>query len=276
MAVCACRRACEESAPLNSQQHIAIVTGAGSGLGAATARMLLEQGCQVAAWDLNLEALSPLRAAYGERVLARALDVSDGPAMEAAMAQVQAQFGVPRILVNCAGVLGAAPLLRRDGTPRPLEAFRSVLAVNLVGTFNAIRCFAALLHDAAPLPGGERGVIINTASVAAFEGLSAQAAYSASKGGVAGMTLPLARELARFGIRVMAIAPGTFATEMFNIIPAHTQARLLADVPFPPRAGAPDEFAHLVRSIIENPMLNGEVIRIDGGVRMREPAVAPA
>ena len=256
---------------MNLQNQIAVVTGAGSGLGAASVRMLLQHGCRVATLDLNDAGLSSLRAEFGAQVMSQALDVSDGVAMQTALAQVQQQWGVPRILVNCAGVLGVATLLRRDNTPRPLAEFKSVLNINLIGSFNALRCFSALLLDATALADGERGVIVNTASVAAYEGLSAQAGYSASKGGVVGMTLPLARELARYGIRVMAIAPGTFATEMFNVIPAHTQARLLADVPFPTRAGEPAEFAHLLRCILENPMLNGEVIRLDGAVRMREP-----
>jgi NAD(P)-dependent dehydrogenase (short-subunit alcohol dehydrogenase family) len=288
-------------------QSIALVTGAGSGLGRAAVDMLLAAGARVAAVDLAAPSPSPSpapapltspstapsadsavdgRAAAADRLLPLAADVSDAEALEAAFAQVRDRWGAPTILVNCAGVLGPARVFRTDRAsgrllPRDLESFRRVIDINLVGTFNAVRLFAAGL-DAASRESraatgergsvdDERGVIINTASVAAFEALSGQAAYGASKAGVASMTLPLARELGRIGIRVLAVAPGTFATGMFTDIPEHTRRVLLADVPFPPRAGQPPEFAHLVRALIENPMMNGTVVRIDGGVRMREP-----
>ena len=252
-------------------QQVAVVTGAGSGLGAGTVRMLARGGCRVAALDLQPQGIQALAVEMGDAILPIELDVCSGPEMETAFERIGTHWGEARILVNCAGILGAGKLLKRDGSPRGLDAFRHVLDINLIGTFNAIRVFAARLHTAEPLKGAERGIIINTASVAAYEGLSAQAAYSASKGGVAGMTLPLARELARYGIRAMSIAPGTFDTAMLAVVPDHTRRILISDPPFPQRAGTPEEFAHLVRAIIENPMLNGEVIRIDAAMRMREP-----
>ncbi|RYX90408.1 MAG: SDR family NAD(P)-dependent oxidoreductase [Comamonadaceae bacterium] len=258
-------------------QSIAVVTGAASGLGQATVQMLLDGGARVAAIDLAAPALSH------ERALALAADVSDAAAMESAFARVAAVLGVPGILVNCAGVLGPARVFRIDKAtgkpvPRELDAFRRVIDINLVGTFNAVRLFAQGLAANAldnaldnATTAADRGVIVNTASVAAFEALSGQAAYGSSKAAVASMTLPLARELARLGIRVMAVAPGTFETGMYTDIPEHTRRALVADVPFPPRAGRPDEFAHMVRALIENQMMNGSVVRIDGAVRMREP-----
>jgi 3-hydroxyacyl-CoA dehydrogenase / 3-hydroxy-2-methylbutyryl-CoA dehydrogenase len=253
------------------ESQVAVVTGAGSGLGAGTVRMLARAGCRVAALDLQPQGIQALAAEFADAVLPIEIDVCDGPQMEAAFERAAARWGEARILVNCAGVLGVGTLLKRNGSPRELDAFRRVIDINLIGTFNAIRVFAARLHAQPPLEGGERGVIVNTASIAAYEALSGQAAYGSSKGAVAGMTLPLARELARYGIRAMSIAPGSFATAMFAVVPQHTQRTLLDDVPFPPRAGTPEEYAQLVRAIVENPMLNGEVIRIDGAVRMREP-----
>ena len=256
------------------QGQFAIVTGAGSGLGAGTVRMLAGQKARVLALDQDAEALGRLSAslqASSDSILARVADVADAAQVEAIFAEAVGLFGAPRILVNCAGMLGVGRLLKGDGTPRPLAAFRRVIEVNLIGTFNLIRLFCAAVHDQAALEGGERGVVVNTASVASYEALSAQTAYAASKGGVAGMTLPLARELARYGIRAMAIAPGSFDTGMLAVVPDHTRKLLLEDVPFPARAGRPDEFAALVKTIIENQMLNGEVIRLDGAVRMREP-----
>jgi NAD(P)-dependent dehydrogenase (short-subunit alcohol dehydrogenase family) len=258
------------------KDSIAVVTGAASGLEQATVQMLANGGARVAAIDLA----QPHSA--DPRVLALAADVSDAAAMEAAFARATAELGVPGILVNCAGVLGPARVFRIDKAtdkpvPRELDAFRRVIDINLVGTFNAVRLFAQGLAADAPDADGnteDRGVIVNTASVAAFEALSGQAAYGSSKAGVASMTLPLARELARLGIRVMAVAPGTFETGMYTDIPEHTRRTLVADVPFPRRAGRPDEFAHMVRALIENQMMNGSVVRIDGAVRMREPTHA--
>ena len=254
--------------------NIALVTGAASGLGLATLNMLVASGARVVAVDLAGAALD----AVGQHaaVLSIAGDVSSAADMEAAFAQVRSAWGVPTILVNCAGVLGPARVFRVDKAsgrvlPRELDVFRRVIEINLVGTFNLIRLFAAGLADDAPHGGEDRGVIVNTASVAAYEALSAQTAYGASKAGVAGMTLPLARELARFGIRVMAIAPGTFETGMYEVVPSHTRRTLIDDVPFPTRPGRPAEFAHMVCALIENGMMNGSVVRIDGGVRMREP-----
>ena len=250
----------------------AIVTGAASGLGLATARMLLQAGARVAALDLHKpEVLT------GPDVLALAGDVASAADMEAAFAAVQARWGTPRILVNCAGILGPARVFRTDPAtgrpvPRPLDAFRRVVEINLVGTFNTVRLFAQGLAGERPTDGEDRGVIVNTASVAAYEALSAQAAYGSSKAGVASMTLPLARELARYGIRVVALAPGTFETGMYAVVPDHTRRTLIDDVPFPTRPGRPDEFAHMVRAMVENSMMNGSVVRIDGAVRMREPA----
>ena len=254
-------------------QQVAIVTGAGSGLGAATVRMLVAAGCKVAALDLQAEGIEQLAVELGDAVLPIQMDICSELQMQDAFERTHQRLGAVRILVNCAGILGVGKLLKRDGSARELDAFRHVLEVNLIGTFNAIRIFVAQIQAAEPLEGGERGVVVNTASVAAYEALSAQAAYGASKGAVAGMTLPLAREFGRFGIRAMAIAPGTFDTAMLSVVPEHTRQSLVSDPPFPPRAGTPAEFAHLVKAIIENPMLNGEVIRLDAAMRMREPTV---
>lgn len=256
---------------------VAVVTGAASGLGRATVRRLVAQGARVAALDLAGAPLDALAAA--QPVLAIGGDVSAASDMEAAFAQVRAALGLPRILVNCAGVLGSARVFRTDKAtgrlvPRELEVFRRVIDINLVGTFNTIRLFAEGLSDDHAADGEDRGVIVNTASVAAYEALSAQAAYGSSKAGVASMTLPLARELARFGIRVVALAPGTFETGMYEVVPTHTRRTLIDDVPFPPRPGRPEEFAHMVQALIENGMMNGSVVRIDGAVRMREPTAA--
>ena len=257
--------------------QIAVVTGAGSGLGRATAQMLLQAGARVAAIDLQAPAPAEPHA---DRFLALSGDVSDEADMEAAFAAIRSRWEPARILVNCAGILGPARVFRIDkatgrAEARPLDTFRRVIDVNLVGTFNTLRLFAHALAQAEPCTAdGERGVIINTASIAAHEALSAQAAYGASKAGVASKTLPLARELARYGIRVSTLAPGTFETGIYEIVPSHTRRTLIDDVPFPKRPGQPAEFAHMVRALIENPMMNGCVVRIDGGVRMREPVAA--
>ena len=255
--------------------QIAFVTGAASGLGLATVRMLRAAGARVAAVDLHATASEALRG--DDALLALDGNVASADDMEAAFDRVRGQWGTPTILVNCAGILGPARVFRHDKAtgrtvPRTLEVFRQVVEVNLVGTFNTVRLFAQGLADGTPEDGEDRGVIVNTASVAAYEALSAQAAYGSSKAGVAAMTLPLARELARFGIRVVALAPGTFETGMYEVVPTHTRRTLIDDVPFPPRPGRPDEFAHMVRAVVENGMMNGCVVRIDGAVRMREPA----
>ena len=259
---------------------VAVVTGAASGLGEAAVRMLAAQGARVAALDLNRDSLAALAAgvAPAGAVLPIEVDVCDGPAMEAAFARIRSELGLPRILVACAGILGPARVFKEDRqtgrvTPRELAPFRRVIEVNLIGTFNPIRLLAAGLSSAPAGEDEDSGVVVTTASVAAYEALSAQAAYGSSKAGVASMTLPLARELARYGIRVVSVAPGTFHTGMYDVVPPHTRHRLIADVPFPTRPGRPDEFAHLVRALIENCMMNGSVVRIDGAVRMREPMV---
>jgi NAD(P)-dependent dehydrogenase (short-subunit alcohol dehydrogenase family) len=255
----------------------AVVTGAASGLGRATAAALLAAGARVAVIDLPGTALDTLGPGA---LMPVPLDVTDGEGMEAAFAAITARHGRPRILVNCAGVLAPARVFRIDkatgrALPRPMADLRRVIDVNLTGTFNTIRLFTAGLSDETGDSGADSGVIVNTASVAAFEALSGQAGYGASKAGVAAMTLPLARELARFGIRVVAVAPGSFDTGVFERVPPRTQAQLIADVPFPRRAGRPEEFASLVLEILRNQMLNGAVLRLDGGVRMREPVAAP-
>ena len=242
----------------------AIVTGAGSGLGLATARALAAAGARVALLDLK-----PDTAAAAEiDGAAIACDVADGPAAEAAIAAAASAHGPARILVNCAGIAPAARIVGRDG-PASLEAYARVVAVNLIGTFNMIRLVAAGAAKLDPLPTGERGVIVNTASVAAYEGQIGQAAYASSKAGVVGLTLPAARELAPLGIRVCTIAPGLFETPMLTGMPQPVQDSLAASVPFPARLGRPAEYAQLVLAIIANPMLNGETIRLDGALRMQ-------
>jgi len=244
----------------------AVITGGASGLGAATARLLAEQGCMIAVLDINEAAAR----ASAERVggIGIACDVTSGPAGEAAMAAARERNGVCRVLVNCAGIGTAGRIVGRNG-PLPLEAFERVIRVNLIGTFNMLRLAAAEMAAADPLDENERGVIINTASIAAFEGQVGQPAYAASKGGVAALTLPAARELARAGVRVVTIAPGVFHTPMVDGLPPDTQAALAADVPFPPRLGRPEEYAALVAHIATNRFLNGEVIRLDGALRMQ-------
>lgn len=245
----------------------ALVTGAGSGLGAATARMLSERGARVALLDMDLDATRTQAEPIGG--LALACDVTDAAQAEQAVAAARGEHGPASILVNCAGIAPAMRVVGRDG-PMPLEQFEKVIQVNLVGTFNVLRLAAADMTTLVPDDdSGERGVIVNTASVSAFEGQIGQAAYSASKAGVAGMTLPVARELARFGVRVMTIAPGLMSTPMLHGMPAEVQESLGAQVPFPARLGRPQEYASLVAHIIDNPMLNGEVIRLDGAIRMQ-------
>lgn len=244
----------------------AIVTGGASGLGAAVARRLTADGAKVVIFDMNEEAGRALAAELDGGF--QKVDVTDEHAVEAALDAAEAEFGTARILMNCAGIAPPAKVLNRDGTPQPLSTFSKIIQVNLIGTFNMLSKFAARLHKADPV-GEERGVIINTASVAAFEGQIGQAAYAASKGGVASMALPVARELARYGIRVNTIAPGIFLTPMLESLPQEAQESLGTQVPFPSRLGKPSEFADLVAAIIANPMLNAEVIRLDGAIRMQ-------
>jgi NAD(P)-dependent dehydrogenase (short-subunit alcohol dehydrogenase family) len=247
--------------------HAAIVTGAGSGLGAETARFLGARGARVALLDLDLKAASGVaRQVDG---IAIGCDVSDAGSVEDAVARAREAHGPARFCVNCAGVAPAKRVVGRE-EPMPLEDFRQVVNVNLIGTFNVVRMAAWDMAELEPVnESGERGVIICTASVAAFEGQIGQAAYSASKGGVVSMTLPIARELARVGVRVVTIAPGLMGTPMMLGFSEEVQERLAAQVPFPSRLGRPGEYAALVGHIIENAMLNGNVIRLDGAIRMQ-------
>jgi NAD(P)-dependent dehydrogenase (short-subunit alcohol dehydrogenase family) len=243
----------------------AIVTGAASGLGAATARTLAAAGAKVAVLDVNEQAALKVANAIGG--LAASCDVSSSEEVTAALKTAASVHGPARILVNCAGIGPAKRIVGRDG-PAPLGEFERVIRVNLVGTYNCLRLAAASMLKLEPLADGERGVIISTASVAAFEGQIGQAAYSASKGGVAALIMPAAREFAQFGIRVLAIAPGIFRTPMVHALPQEAQDSLGASVPFPKRLGEPDEFAELVLHMVRNRYLNGEVIRLDGALRM--------
>jgi NAD(P)-dependent dehydrogenase (short-subunit alcohol dehydrogenase family) len=243
----------------------AIVTGAGSGLGEATARALAGAGAKVAVFDVNEQGAAKVAAAIGG--VAVRCDVSDAGSAETAFAAAREAHGPARIAVNCAGIAPAARIVGRNG-PLPLENFAQVVAVNLLGTFNIMRLAAADMQGMEALATGERGVIVSTASIAAFEGQIGQAAYAASKGGVVALTLPAAREFARHGIRVLTIAPGTFGTPMLRALPEETQASLGAAVPFPSRLGDPAEFAALVLHMVDNVMLNGETIRLDGALRM--------
>jgi NAD(P)-dependent dehydrogenase (short-subunit alcohol dehydrogenase family) len=243
----------------------AIVTGGASGLGAATARTLAASGAKVAIVDVNQKAAAEV--AIDINGLAIVCDVADSAAAEAAIKKAAADHGPARILVNCAGVGPAKRIVGRDG-PMPLADYERVIRINLIGTFNMMRLAAAAMQPLAPLADGERGVIVLTASVAAFEGQIGQAAYSSSKGGIAALTLPAAREFAQFGIRVLAIAPGIFGTPMLRALPQEAQDSLGAAVPFPKRLGEPREFAALVMHCIHNSYLNGEVIRLDGALRL--------
>ena len=243
----------------------AIVTGGASGLGAATARALAEGGAKVTIFDLNAEAGRALADSIGGAFLQ--VNVTDAEAVAGALEEAEGLHGKARILVNCAGIGPPNKVIGKDGQPLALELFQKIIAINLIGTFNVMSKFAARLHDADPV-GEERGVVVNTASVAAFDGQIGQAAYAASKAGIVGMALPVAREFARYGIRVMTIAPGIFWTPLLESLPKEAQDSLGKQVPFPSRLGQPEEFAHLVSSIVANPMLNGEVIRLDGAIRM--------
>jgi NAD(P)-dependent dehydrogenase (short-subunit alcohol dehydrogenase family) len=248
----------------------AIVTGGASGLGAATARELARRGAKVAVLDLNGEGAATLAGQIGG--IGLACDICDTDSVMAAVEAAQAMHGPARILMNVAGIGTAKRIVAKDGSPAPLEDFERVVRVNLIGTYNITRIVAAQMTRLAPIvdptDAGERGVIVNTASVAAFDGQVGQEAYAASKAGVAGMTLPLARDLAQFGIRVCTIAPGLFATPLLAELPAAVQESLAASIPFPKRLGRPEEFAQLAASIVENRALNGEVIRLDGALRM--------
>jgi NAD(P)-dependent dehydrogenase (short-subunit alcohol dehydrogenase family) len=250
---------------MQAKGQAALVTGGGSGLGAETARHLASAGAKVAVLDVNAEAAEALAAEIGG--IAIACDVSDPDAASTAIAKAAEAHGPARILVNCAGIGVAMRILGRNG-PMPLPDFERVIRVNLIGSFNMMRLAAAEMSKLEPLADGERGVVISTASVAAYEGQVGQAAYSASKGGIAALTLPAAREFAQFGIRVMAIAPGLFLTPLLGNLPDEVQKSLADSIPFPKRLGKASEFAELVMSCVTNLSLNGEVIRLDGALRL--------
>lgn len=245
---------------------VALVTGGASGLGLATTRQLLDLGASVVIVDLPSSKGAEMAADLGERAVFVPTDVTKEDDVRAAVARA-GELGTLRVAVNCAGIAPPARTVGRDGTPFPLDLFTTVVMVNLVGTFNVIRLAAAAIAEAEPI-GEERGVIVNTASVAAFEGQIGQAAYAASKGGVVGMTLTIARDLAALKIRVTTIAPGLFMTPMLAGLPQDAQDSLGAQVPHPARLGNPAEYAALVAHIVANPMLNGETIRLDGAIRM--------
>lgn len=251
---------------MHIHNKVFLVTGAASGLGAATAKGLIAAGAKVLLVDIAA-AVEAQAAALGANARGVVADITHEDAARHAVAAARETFGALHGLVNCAGVVGGEKVLGRNG-PHGLESFSRIVAINLIGTFNMLRLAAEAIAEGAPDEGGERGVIINTASIAAYDGQIGQAAYAASKGGVAALTLPAARELARHGIRVMTIAPGIFETPMMAGMSEEVRAALAAGVPFPPRLGRPEEYAALVRHIVENSMLNGEVIRLDGALRM--------
>ncbi|MDI1352714.1 MAG: SDR family NAD(P)-dependent oxidoreductase [bacterium] len=247
---------------MNFENQIALITGGGSGMGKACARYLTQQGMNVVIWDKQLDS-------EHQAALYIVCDVSDAESVEQALEQTISQLGTPRVCVNCAGIAPAKRIVGKEGA-MPLSAFKQVIEVNLIGTFNVMRVVAAAMsHLELETMSQERGVIINTASIAAYEGQIGQAAYSASKGGIVSLTLPAARELAQFAIRVNTIAPGLIATPLLLNMPHDVQVKLCETVTFPKRLGRPEEFAALVGHIIENEMINGEVIRIDGALRMR-------
>jgi NAD(P)-dependent dehydrogenase (short-subunit alcohol dehydrogenase family) len=244
-----------------------LVTGGASGLGAACVRLLTQAGAKATIVDLNPETGAALAEELGPAAQFVNTDVTSEAAVQAALEAALDKFGPLHILINCAGIGIAERVLGKSG-PSSLASFSKVIQINLIGTFNVIRLAAAVMAKNEPDAEGERGVIINTASVAAYDGQIGQAAYSASKGGIVGMTLPISRELARFGIRVMTIAPGIFDTPLMGNLPEAARISLGQQVPFPPRLGRPAEYAALAKHIVENTMLNGEVIRLDGGIRM--------
>ncbi len=250
---------------MNLNGMAAIVTGGASGLGGATAEALAREGARVAVVDVNADAAAAMAQRIGG--IAVVCDVADSDAAEAAVKRAREAHGPARVLVNCAGVGTPGRIVGREG-PLPLANYERVIRINLIGTFNMLRLAAVDMTTADPLEDGERGVIINTASVAAYDGQIGQAAYASSKAGVVGLTLPAAREFARFGVRVVTIAPGLFETPMLRSLPPEAQKSLADSVPFPQRLGQPTEYAALALHIIANRMLNGETIRLDGAIRM--------
>lgn len=251
---------------MNIEGHAALVTGGASGLGEAVARELARLGAKVAVLDVNM-ALAEKVAAEINGVACQC-DITNSESVTAAITKASAAHGTARILMNIAGIGSAKRVVQKDGSAAPLEDFAKVINVNLIGSYNMSRLFAAECVKLVPLDGGERGVMMFTASVAAFDGQVGQQAYSASKGGLVGMTLPMARDLAQHGIRVCTVAPGLFATPLMKQLPEPVQASLAASIPFPPRLGKPEEFAQLAAHIVTNGHLNGEVIRLDGALRM--------
>jgi NAD(P)-dependent dehydrogenase (short-subunit alcohol dehydrogenase family) len=247
------------------KDQAAVVTGGASGLGAATARRLAKEGAKVAVCDLNTKLAETVAAEIGG--VAVTCDVADGASAEAAIAAAAKAHGHARVLINCAGIGVAKRVVGREG-PMALADFERVIRVNLIGSFNMLRLATVEMAKLAPLENGERGVVVSTASVAAFDGQIGHSAYSASKGGIVSMTLPIARELAQFGIRVLAIAPGLFLTPLLAMLPQEAQDSLAASIPFPRRLGDPSEFASLVMQMVDNPYLNGEVVRLDASLRM--------
>jgi NAD(P)-dependent dehydrogenase (short-subunit alcohol dehydrogenase family) len=252
---------------MQMQDIRAIVTGGASGLGLAVVESVIAAGGRVTLFDLNEQAGREIARRLGERAAFQRVDVASEGAVDAAVQAAVASMGGLNLAVNCAGVGGPRRMVGKDG-PMPGEVFRKIVEINLVGTLLVCKATAAAMQKDAPNAEGERGVIVMTASVAAFDGQIGQVAYSASKGGIVGMTLPMARELASFGIRVVTVAPGLFRTPMLAALPPEAQESLGKQVPFPPRLGHPAEYALLVRQIVENPMLNGETIRLDGSIRM--------
>src|SRR5690554_1008032 len=248
-------------------EHTFVITGGASGLGAATAEHLVAQGAAVVLLDINQPAVEAAAERLGNKALGLACDICDAEQVQSALDTAVKQFGALHGLINCAGIVGAQRILGRKG-PHDLDDFARVLNINVIGSFNVLRLAAQVLANNAANAQGERGVIINTASIAAYDGQLGQAAYAASKGAIVSLTLPAARELAGQGIRVMTIAPGIFETPMMAGMTEEVRASLSAGVPFPPRLGKPEEYAALAQHIIENSMLNGEVIRLDGALRM--------
>ncbi len=255
---------------MNIDKKVAVVTGGASGLGRAAAELLINSGATVVIFDMNVSAGEQVVAELGASLCHfMQLDVSNGPDVEVAFATILENLGRVDICVNCAGIGIAAKTVDREGQPHSLDLYRKVIEVNLIGTFNVSRCAAAAMAKNEPDEKTERGVIVNTASIAAFDGQMGQVAYAATKGGIVGMTLPMARDLSKQGIRVNTIAPGVMATPLMLAAPQNVQDGIVANIPFPQRLGAPSEFGQLVVHITENSYLNGETIRLDGGVRMQ-------